>query len=353
MAIVAGYADAIIGTQTFGFGEADRINEDYVEPLRQLLPNGPAWSFGTDSDFYQLIRALSYPFARVGLRAKDLLKEFHPSTMRELLSDWERVLGLPGDNPSPPTTIAGRRGAVWGRLIGNGDPSPSTFEELAAGVGYDAFALRQPWQPFTCVSPCNWSLWNAANGKWPWVSLIVTESGANDATLEWLLSTIAPAHGKLLIGYGGLEIDSSFDSWTADDPDGWNVLGETPGYSAVSEVGSGEGHGGSGSGACNMWSADGAHGVIFGKTLSDDTGYKVIVVDISYSTPTPVVVYGADASSNGTIAVELNGVGRHYVVTNVDLKHFSLITGGATYGLPTDTTIDRCAIYSGVTLSGI
>lgn len=50
--------------------------------------------------------------------------------------------------------------------------------------------------------------------------------------------------------------NGNFVAWTGDDPDDW-IVTETIPNSEVSEVGSAEGHGGSGTGACNLY-GDGA-----------------------------------------------------------------------------------------------
>ncbi|MBN1966476.1 MAG: hypothetical protein JW910_17630, partial [Anaerolineae bacterium] len=60
---------------------------------------------------------------------------------------------------------------------------------------------------------------------------------------------ITPAVGPELVTNG------SFAAWTGDNPDGWTVTGEAGGDPEVSEVGSGESHGGSGSGLCNLYSS--------------------------------------------------------------------------------------------------
>jgi uncharacterized protein YmfQ (DUF2313 family) len=145
---------------------------------------------------FSLLRALSYSFARVVARGRDLIEEMDPRTTTELLPDWERVLGLPGDCPSPPTTLAGRRGAVWAKLLGNDSPTPQHFVAIAAAVGYTATVTeyaKDVHEPFTCISDCNYSLWQAGAG-WPFYWFVTTTHGANDALLTWLIDSMAPNH---------------------------------------------------------------------------------------------------------------------------------------------------------------
>jgi len=54
-----------------------------------------------------------------------------------------------------------------------------------------------------------------------------------------------------------LQTNGDFANWTADDPDDWVVTGESAGDPEVSEVGIFQGHGGTGTGACNLFSTTG------------------------------------------------------------------------------------------------
>lgn len=59
--------------------------------------------------------------------------------------------------------------------------------------------------------------------------------------------------GYTLDNEDALLLDEPFDDWTGDDPDGWTVSESIP-NSEISEVGPTEGHGGTGTGACNIQS---------------------------------------------------------------------------------------------------
>lgn len=52
-----------------------------------------------------------------------------------------------------------------------------------------------------------------------------------------------------------LVINGDFANWTGDDPDSWTVSGEVGADPEISEVGSGQSHGGAGTGACNLFSS--------------------------------------------------------------------------------------------------
>jgi len=76
--------------------------------------------------------------------------------------------------------------------------------------------------------------------------------------------TPANAHkfGKKDLGTGFIfdliVLNSLFSNWTADDPDDWAVTGESGTDPEVSEVSSGQTHGGTGSNACNIFTTGGS-----------------------------------------------------------------------------------------------
>ena len=51
--------------------------------------------------------------------------------------------------------------------------------------------------------------------------------------------------------------NGDFSAWTGDNPDGWTVVGESGSDPEVSEVGSGESHGGTGTGSANLYTSGG------------------------------------------------------------------------------------------------
>lgn len=110
--------------------------EDYRAQLHQLLPPGPAW----DPDLYPLpdrvVRAVADELARIDARANDLRAEMFPGSVRELLPDWERVMGLP-DECLGHTAAAGERvREVVRRFADVGRQDAPYFEEIARRLGY-------------------------------------------------------------------------------------------------------------------------------------------------------------------------------------------------------------------------
>jgi len=166
----------------------------YGNVLRSLLPPGPAWSAETGSELMNLLDALGDSLAVVDARALALLEEFDPRTTTELLADWERVFGLPGTNPTPPATVAGRRLALWTRMLGYGDPAPAFFETLAATLGYLAIVTYARYPVHVSGSPCGAILYDR---RWAFLWTMHRLAGALDASLTWLAGTVTPAHTQL------------------------------------------------------------------------------------------------------------------------------------------------------------
>lgn len=114
-----------------------RTADSYTAQLQQLLPRGPIWTREPDSGLTAFLAGLAAEFARVDARAEQLLIELDPARTYELLTDWERVLGLP-DGCTPVTgTISERRAAVVQKLTSLGGQTPAFYVALAAHLGFE------------------------------------------------------------------------------------------------------------------------------------------------------------------------------------------------------------------------
>ena len=74
---------------------------------------------------------------------------------------------------------------------------------------------------------------------------------AKDVELDYKNMLYQPVQNAV-VGTTDLVTNGDFSAWTADDPDGWQVGGESGTDPEVSEVGADEGHGGAGTGALNF-----------------------------------------------------------------------------------------------------
>jgi len=281
----------------------DEVSNIYKGVLKKLLPPGPAWDLKPDGNFENLLQAMGYSFERVLLRAVDLGHEFSPSTMFELLEDWERVFGLPGTNPSPPTSLASRREAVAAKMLGHGDPSIPVFEAIASAAGYETvFASKAQGilDPFVPGSPVGDFIWNNTVGGWAFVWLAISETGSEDDLVQWLLEAVSPAHTyPIFTFFSSAVLDDLFNDWTGDDPDNWSVSETGSPAGVVQQVGSGESSSGTGTGSVNFSSLNPSATATItrttGLTVTVDQFY-LIVLDISYASGSGVF-YLKEASS--------------------------------------------------------
>jgi uncharacterized protein YmfQ (DUF2313 family) len=139
--------------------------EDYRDALELELPRGPAWARrGLVSVTRSLLHAWGDELARVDGRAQQLHEEADPRTTSELLADWEREVGLPGDCLELGATVALRRLALVGKLTDRGGYHPQDYIAAAAAAGYTVTLTE--FTPTTCGDRCGdplygWEWWFA------------------------------------------------------------------------------------------------------------------------------------------------------------------------------------------------
>lgn len=131
------------------------IGEQYLTMLQALLPTGMAWPRDPDAVLTNLLRAWADEFAREGMRIDDVLNESIPVNVRELLTDWERVLALPDSCTSAvDLSIEQRRAAVGTKITAVGGQSRQFFIDLAASLGFPGATIDE-FRPMTCNDTCN------------------------------------------------------------------------------------------------------------------------------------------------------------------------------------------------------
>ena len=188
-----------------GVAEIDVVDELSLPKLQALMPPGLAWVRDSDTRITKFLRGLAYSFARVSRRVRDLLEEVDPRTTYEMLEDWERVYGLP-DECAQPTTLAGRRTALHGKMLGNVDPNKDNIKAIAANLGYvlDIYEYKRD-DLFDCESTCEDYLYDA---QWMFHWDIAFWPGAVDAQLYCAIEQIVPNHTYLV---------NSVRHWTPGD----------------------------------------------------------------------------------------------------------------------------------------
>jgi uncharacterized protein YmfQ (DUF2313 family) len=194
-----------------------RTAAEYREQLKSLLPPGQAFPRESGTTMHDLLDGMSIELARLDARGEALPIEASPSTTNELLTDWERIAGLPDKcSGTLEQTIQGRRKALLTKLSNTGGQSPAYFIELAASLGYTVTISE--YRPFRAGR--SYAGDALTNGPWAFAWLVrapsvtVTEFRAglsaagerlrtwgND-TLECKITQLKPAHTIAIFAYG-------------------------------------------------------------------------------------------------------------------------------------------------------
>lgn len=193
----------------------------YRKALTKLFPRGKAWESleSPDTNLYKLLESYSTEICRIDDRAKALIEEVDPRTTVELLTDWERLLGLPDecDNVVDPTQQE-RRNRVLQVLTTRGGQNEQFYKDMASNFGIDAELISAEDQPpFTAGSRAGDRL---TNGLWRYAFTVVSpadflikfragQGSAGDPlvkvgndTLQCLIEKHKPAHTIALFSFG-------------------------------------------------------------------------------------------------------------------------------------------------------
>ncbi|MEW5727711.1 MAG: putative phage tail protein [Pseudomonadota bacterium] len=189
-------------------------SDQYLSQLMALLPPGAAWPRDPDTLRARLLGAVAEQLAGAHNRLLDLIEEADPRTTQELLTDWERVCGLPDACTGQAETTSERRDRVVARMTARGGQSPAYFTALAAALGYQV-TIEECW-PLACDDASDGCL-----NPWPWpltwfvhapestVRLMTCDGAADEPLADWgnqaLECTIrrwAPAHTTPIFAYG-------------------------------------------------------------------------------------------------------------------------------------------------------
>lgn len=158
--------------------------DQYGEQLDALLPQGLAWPRENDARMRALIRGLAEEFARVDALGNDLLREVLPSTTIEMLSDWERVAGLPDNCVIGTITVGpGTHPITAPEITSFSRASPGTYFDSVGALRIAADDVpRFDHDPITGALKGlliegegeNFALWSEDAGNPFWSSLGVT-----------------------------------------------------------------------------------------------------------------------------------------------------------------------------------
>ncbi len=132
----------------------------YLGQLQALMPSGAAWPRDPVHVQTRTLAALAEELARVSARFDDLSGEADVRAADELLTDWERLLGLPDDcQAGLALSIADRRRITTQRLIEKGGQSTAYFLGLAELLGEPGCTITE-FRPMNCNDDCNDALYS-------------------------------------------------------------------------------------------------------------------------------------------------------------------------------------------------
>ncbi|KIO49589.1 YmfQ family protein [Nitrosospira sp. NpAV] len=188
---------------------------DYLRQLQSLLPQGQAWPRDAEATLTQLLAALAEEFARVDRRGEDLINEADPRNTSDLLTDWERIAGLPDTCLTAGQTVEQRRAALVSKLTSLGGQSRQYFINIAAALGYPGATIDE-FRPMNCNDDCNDAVASEAD-RFAWRINLPSLGGAivmncnstcNDALQAWgdeviecRINHFKPAHTTAIFAY--------------------------------------------------------------------------------------------------------------------------------------------------------
>lgn len=174
------------------------MSADYLSQLLALQPPGAALPREPESIWVRLLAALADGFERVDARSNDLVRESDPRSSIELITDWERVCGFPGECAADDsvTSLQGRRAAVVNVLTRVGGQTPAFFKRLAAIAGVEIEITE--YRPFVAgLSRCGDPLSGPEDVRFCWTVTVrgqrVTSFRCGSSSCGERLSAFDPA----------------------------------------------------------------------------------------------------------------------------------------------------------------
>ena len=186
--------------------------------LVALLPIGEAWPREQELLRDMVLEGMATAFDYAEERSGNLLNEYDARSVSELLSDFERVLGLPdGCFSNLGDGVGLRRAAVVAKLRARGGQNAAYYEALVASLGFQSQVVE--YFPFRAgKSAANDALTNDPWAHWWGLQLEETnvdyfDAGQNvagdalrdstNAQIECIIEYSKPAHTEVQYLYGG------------------------------------------------------------------------------------------------------------------------------------------------------
>lgn len=135
--------------------------------------------------------------------------------------------------------------------------------------------------------------------------------------------------------------NGSFATWSSDNPSSWTVTGESGTNPEVSQVGGGEGHDGTGTGSCNIYTTSSTVSISQATLTTNNTyrltisiGYRSVGTIAIYSGATRIAQYGETGTfteyfvaSSATLKIENLTASCNISIDDISIKQVARYTG--------------------------
>lgn len=169
---------------------------DIMHCITKLLPPGRAWMISLGNNLSNLVEGIAEEFYRIHGQVATLIKNLFPSTVSELIPEWEAEYGLPNAILDETSNVTIRRAQIKSLYTFDGTviiPNKGFYINLALQLGYVVTDVNDSSTGyFECgVSRCGEYLGEGVDNNV--VIVYVNGSAANGARLErafnWLKHT--------------------------------------------------------------------------------------------------------------------------------------------------------------------
>lgn len=205
-----------------------RSATEYTKLLQSLLPRGRVWTRDWGSVLKQVLHGQSDELSRVDGRSEDLVFERDTRNTNELLTDWERDLGLPDECSQDGATVSERRKEVNAKFTQKGRQDKQYFVDIALALGWTITITE--YTPFICGVGVSGEFCGDSEVIFQWtINVNATEttifftSGSSESgdplselagveTLICTMNRLKPAHTQLFFQFFGPGFSKGFNS---------------------------------------------------------------------------------------------------------------------------------------------
>lgn len=169
-------------------------SKDFRNALLNLLPMGPIWSRAEGGMIWVWARVIGDSYARNSDRATELLKVAFPATATELITEWEKTVGLPDPCVGPVDDMSIRQMLVVDRLVSSIESSTEFYIEYAKKY-FNIDIIIDQYSPFRFGTS-----FDRPFGNDDWSHTWRIRSDQDLGFLHCIFNRIAPAHTWILFG---------------------------------------------------------------------------------------------------------------------------------------------------------